>query len=105
MTAMQAIRLSVLGGAAGVLLVLAGCDGGSQSHANAFPMAELPKFDQPKPSKPLFGSDNYMRARDVLPPAKADVHDPLPPAVPLPAPLAQHDVMEAAGNVAVAVEK
>ena len=105
MMAMQAIRSSVWGSAGAVLVVLAGCDSGVQSHANAFPMSERPKFDQPMPSMPLLGSDKYMRAHDVLPSAKADTHEPLPPAVPLPARLAQQEVVQPTGNTMETVEK
>lgn len=73
-------------GAVAALLVVAGCDRATPSPTMAFPMGELPKFDQPRPSQPLFGSDKYLRANEVLPPAKADDREPLPAAVPLPPP-------------------
>ena len=105
MTAMQTIRFGIWSAVATALLVVAGCDSGSQSHANAFPMGELPQFDQPKPSKPLFGSDNYMRAKDVLPSAKVEVREPLPPAVPLPTRLALGNVVQPTMNAGEAAEK
>ena len=52
MSVQPAFRLSLCGAAA-ALLLLASCDGSPQS--NAFPMAELPRFDQPPPKQPLFG--------------------------------------------------
>ena len=68
------------------LALLAGCDqSGPQMRADTFPMGQAARFDQPPPDKPLFGSSDYLREHDVLPPAKADIREPLPPAVPLPA--------------------
>nr|WP_174862842.1 hypothetical protein [Comamonas jiangduensis] len=62
--------------------------------ADTFPMGQADKFDQPPPRKPLLGSDNYLRSHDVLPVAKADIREPLPPAVPLPAATAQQEVLQ-----------
>ncbi len=79
----QPIRFYALSAVA-ALTVLAGCDqSGPQMRADTFPMAVIDRFDQPPPSKPLLGSANYLRSHDVLPVAKADIREPLPPAVPL----------------------
>src|SRR2546427_8824458 len=47
-------------------------------------MAEVPRFNQPPPDKPLLGQPVIM-AEQVMPHAKEDPHEPLPPAAPLPA--------------------
>lgn len=63
--------------------VLAACSPQQGAHAgNAFPMAQPTRFDQPIPTKPLFG-DPIVTAASVLPPAKPDVVQPLPPQVAL----------------------
>lgn len=52
---------------------------------DTFPMGYADRFDQPYPEKPLFGKDDYLREREVWPVAQADIREPLPAAVPLPA--------------------
>lgn len=80
---MNLLRLGAL--ALTTLLAACGSDTGAPSlHAgNAFPMAAPTHFDQPLPSKPLFG-DPIVTALSVLPPAKPDVRTPLPPQAALP---------------------
>ena len=79
--------------------VLAACeqDGRAHAHADAFPhedgdpivradtfpMGQADRFDQPVPTKLLFGQP-VMTAKDYMPVALADIREPLPPAVPLP---------------------
>ena len=80
---------------AGAAVLLAGCqDAGPQMRADTFPMGQADQFNQPPARKPLFGSDDYLRSHDVLPVAKADIREPLPPAVPLPVATAQQDVIQ-----------
>ena len=80
--------------AAAALLVLAGCsDDGRQARADASPIGEPARFDQPPPSQPVLGAGDYVRGSEVMPTAKQKAADPLPPAVPLPAPLAQNEVL------------
>ncbi len=92
------------------VLLLAACQQQGQPHASksvfpqepgepvvradTFAMAQVNKFDQPYPEQPLFGSKNYLRKHDVMPVALADVGGPLPPGVPLPASVANIDVLE-----------
>lgn len=96
MTMTQSLRLCAVSAAlAGAAALLAGCqDSDPQMRADTFPMGQADKFDQPPPRKPLLGSDNYLRSHDVLPVAKADIREPLPPAVPLPAATAQQEVLQ-----------
>lgn len=75
-TALAATSLAAAG------LLLAGCGQEAASSRAGFPMAEVHRFDQPPPSKPLFG-DPVITAEQVLPHAKAEPSQPLPPAVPL----------------------
>ena len=91
----QPIRFYALSAVA-ALAVLAGCgdQSGPQMRADTFPMASIDRFDQPPPSKPLFGSTNYLRSHDVLPVAKADIREPLPPAVPLSAQIESIEVIQ-----------
>ena len=90
----QPIRFYALSAVA-ALALLAGCDqSGPQMRADTFPMASIDRFDQPPPSKPLLGSTNYLRSHDVLPVAKADIREPLPPAVPLPAQVESIEVIQ-----------
>src|SRR5258708_513010 len=67
---------SCLGRAAGA--------GETSSTRAGFPMAEVPRFNQPPPAKPLLGQPGIM-AEQAMPHAKEDPHEPLPPAPPLPA--------------------
>ena len=53
-----------------------------QQHANAFPMGQPDRFDQPVPSKPLF-SDPIVAADSVLPQAKVEERPALPELVAL----------------------
>lgn len=68
--------------------------------ADTFPMGEADRFDQPYPDKPLFGSNDYPRTRDVLPPALPDIREPLPAAVPLPPVVASLDVIQPTAETA-----
>lgn len=64
--------------------MLAGCNAEGDPYAgHAFPMAAPTPFNQPIPTKPLWG-DPIVTAHSVLPPAKPDVREPLPPLAPLP---------------------
>ena len=65
--------------------LLAACSPQPDAHAgNAFPMAAPTHFDQPIPSKPLFG-DPIVTDHSVLPPSKPDaLRAPLPPLAALP---------------------
>lgn len=77
------------------LMLMAGCDEPTVIvRADTFPMGYADRFEQPAPRQPLFGSNDYLRSRDVLPSAKADVREPLPPAVPLPVAMAGIDVVQ-----------
>lgn len=60
--------------------LLTACSPEADAHAGkAFPLAAPTHFDQPIPSKPLFG-DPIVTAHSVLPPAKPDaLRAPLPP--------------------------
>jgi hypothetical protein len=73
-----------IGMAAACLGLLAGCTDDAVSQREGFAMAEVPRFNQPPPARPLLG-EPVITAEQVLPHAKADPHDPLPAAVPLPA--------------------
>lgn len=64
--------------------LLAGCTADVSAQRAGFPMAEVARFNQPPPDQPLLGQPVIL-ASQVLPPAKADPHEPLPAAVPLPA--------------------
>ncbi len=63
--------------------LLAGCGQEGSASREGFPLAEVHRSDQPLPDKPLLG-EPVITAAQVLPHAKADAHEPLPPAVPLP---------------------
>lgn len=71
-------------GMAAACVLLAGCTGEAASQRAGFAMAEVPRFNQPPPAKPLLG-EPVITAEQVMPHAKADPHEPLPAAVPLPA--------------------
>ncbi|BDE71715.1 hypothetical protein ACF8PL_28105 [Delftia sp. WSY_4] len=77
-------RRLALGVAASSLLTLAACSGETSSQRAGFPMAEVPRFNQPPPDKPLLGQP-VITAEQVMPHAKGDPHEPLPAAAPLPA--------------------
>ena len=62
--------------------------------ADTFPMGYADPFNQPIPREPLFGSNDYLRTRDVMPPALPDIREPLPAAVPLPQAVARIDVIQ-----------
>lgn len=97
MSQRQALRFSALGIVAVVAVgVLSACDEPGQPivRADTFPMGMADRFDQPPPKAPLFGSSDYLRTRDVLPVALADIREPLPAAVPLPAPIAHAEVIQ-----------
>lgn len=80
-------------------------DGDPIIRADTFPMADASRFDQSYPDKPLFGSTNYLRSKDVLPPAKADIREPLPPAVPLPVAQANIGVIQPQASTAEPAEE
>lgn len=83
------------------LLWLAGCEESAVIvRADTFPMGVADRFDQPPPTQALLGSNDYLRSQDVLPPAKADIREPLPPAVPLPVALAQIEVIQPQASTA-----
>lgn len=97
MSQRQTLRFSSLGIAAVVAMgVLSACDEPGQPivRADTFPMGVVDRFDQPPPKEPLFGSKDYMRTRDVLPVALADIREPLPAAVSLPAAVADINVIQ-----------
>jgi hypothetical protein len=78
-----------------VVTTLTACeDSRPKMRADTFPMSEIDRFDQPVNKKPLFGSNDYWRERDVWPVALADIREPLPPAVPLPERAASIDVLQ-----------
>lgn len=95
-------RWPSLGAAAIVsLLLMAGCEDPTIIvRADTFPMGYADPFDQPIPRKPLFGSDDYLRSKDVLPLALADIREPLPPAVPLPVAMANIEVVQPQASTA-----
>ncbi len=62
--------------------LLAGCDSSHSVH-NAPPEGTVAANRQPVPQQPLFGAP-IVKGHDVLPHAKADPHEPLPAAAPLP---------------------
>ncbi len=62
-------RRLALGVAATSLLALAACSGETSSTRAGFPMAEVPRFNQPPPDKPLLGQPVIM-AEQVMPHAK-----------------------------------
>lgn len=84
MTPRSALRMRLAAGASAAVavLLLAGCGNGSETSRLGFPLAEVPRFNQPPPSRPLF-ADPVITAEQVLPHAKSDIREPLPPAVPL----------------------
>lgn len=82
-------RLAALALVAAAAL-LAGCGQETAASRDGFPLAEVHRSNQPPPSKPLLG-EPIVTAAQVLPHAKADVHEPLPPAVPLPSATAVAD--------------
>ena len=91
----RALRLHAVGAAAVTMLtMLTACEpSGPIVRADTFPMGQAGRFDQPVPDKPLFGSNDYMRSKDVLPVALVEPAQKLPPAVPLPVAVANIDVM------------
>lgn len=72
--------------AMGAATMLAACDASHSVHSAA-PAGTVAANYQPRPSKPLFDTP-IIASRDVLPAAKADSKEPLPPATPLPSPAA-----------------
>lgn len=83
------------------LLLMAGCNESPVIvRADTFPMGFADRFEQPPASKPLFGSSDYLRSRDVLPQAKVELREPLPPAVPLPVAVAKIDVVQPQASTA-----
>lgn len=83
MTPRPAPNLRLAAALAAAAALLAGCGQEASASRDGFPLAEVHRSNQPPPSKPLL-SDPIVTAEQVLPHAKADVHEPLPPAVPLP---------------------
>lgn len=92
--------------AASVMALLSACqDEGPILRADTFPMAQIERFDQPPPKQPLLGSDSYLRSQDVLPVAKADIREPLPAGVALPAPVANQEVIQPQASTAEPAEE
>ena len=79
-------------------------DGDPIIRADTFVMGEADRFDQPYPKAPLFGKTDYLREREVWPVALADIREPLPAAVPLPARVANADVIQPTAETAQASE-
>ena len=80
-------------------------DGDPIVRADTFPMGQADRFDQPYPDKPLFGKTDYLREREVWPVALADIREPLPAGVPLPARVANVDVIQPTAENAQASEE
>lgn len=80
-------------------------DGDPIVRADTFPMGQADRFDLPYPKAPLFGKTDYMRERQVWPVALADIREPLPAAVPLPARQANIDVIEPKASTAESSEE
>lgn len=76
-------RLAIGALAAVGALLLTGCGRDAAASRDGFPLAEVHRSDQPPPSRPLLG-EPIVTAEQVLPHARADRREPLPPAVPLP---------------------
>ena len=103
------------------ITVLAACGQDGRSHAekatfpheagdpivraDTFAMAEVERFDQPYPDQPLFGKDDYLRERQVWPMALADIREPLPPGVALPASVAHINVIQPTADTAQASQE
>jgi hypothetical protein len=101
MSLTSSLRLGACTAAIGSLLLMVGCDEPTVIvRADTFPMGYADRFDQPIPKKPLFGSNDYVRSHDVLPPAKADVREPLPAAVALPVAMANIEVVQPQASTA-----
>lgn len=83
MTPRLAPNLCLAAALAAATALLAGCGQDAAASRDGFPLAQVHRSNQPLPSKPLLG-EPIVTAEQVLPHAKADVHEPLPPAVPLP---------------------
>lgn len=79
-------------------------DGDPIVRADTFPFGQADRFDQPYPMQPLFGKTDYLRERQVWPVALADIREPLPAAVPLPARVANVDVIQPTAETAQASE-
>lgn len=83
------------------MLLITGCDESTVIvRADTFPMGHADRFDQASPTKPLFGSTDYLRSPDVLPQAKNETHEPLPEAVPLPVAVANIEVVQPQASTA-----
>lgn len=100
------LRLHAIAAAVVVVLALsAGCQpSGPQMRADTFPMGSIDPFNQPPPDKPLFGSADYLRSRDVMPVAKLDIREALPPGVALPSAAANIDVINPTAETAQSAE-
>ncbi|MBQ0131197.1 MAG: hypothetical protein KBT18_03205 [Comamonas sp.] len=97
--------LTVSAAAVASLLVMACEQPVVMVRADTFPMGYADPFNQPIPRAPLFGSDDYLRSRDVLPPALADICEPLPAAVPLPQAVASINVIQPTAETAQSSEE
>ena len=117
----MAIHLTLRNAASCVAVVLlAACHQSGESHtskamfphedgdpiirADTFVMGQADRFDQPIPRQPVLGDAKYLREREVWPVALADIREPLPAAVPLPARAANVDVIQPTAETAQAAE-
>ena len=82
--------------AMGATFLLTACDQSHSVHTVA-PAGTVAASLQPLPDKPLFDAP-IVKSHDVLPPAKADIREPLPAAVPLPQAAAAAPSSAAAGD-------
>lgn len=74
------IRYPAIPALAAALLALAAC---TPEDDQPFPLAKITPMDLPRPTKPLF-DEKIVTAASLLPHAKPQVWEPLPPMVPLP---------------------
>lgn len=117
----MAIHLTLRNAASlAVVVLLSACHQSGESHtskalfpyedgepiirADTFVMGQADRFDQPVPRQPLWGQTDYLRERDVWPIALADIREPLPAAVPLPARVANVDVIAPTAETAQAAQ-
>lgn len=92
--------LPVSAAALASLLVMACQQPAVTVRADTFPMGYADAFKQPIPEKPVLGSSDYLRSRDVLPLALDDIREPLPAAVPLPQVVASINVIQPTAETA-----
>ena len=100
------LPLHAVAAAVVVLALSTGCQpSGPQMRADTFPIGAAAVFDQPPPDKPLFGSNDYLRTRDVMPMAKLDIREPLPPAVPLSVAMERIEVINPTAETALPAQE